>query len=590
MKKRYVYYNKKSGAIIEIRSQRKQGRAYYIECANEEVKEFIIGTKNINNYFVAQDHIIEKTNAKYTGVKISADSTLTKIPYNKSTNSNLNILYHLDNSITVSLNNLRFQKVDNYYELRIVVKEKDTGKLLQEIVFDIRDLLEKSKNYKLLEYIQDIDIEFYTYKIFEDSSWVKEKEYKEIKHLKKLSKIKQTHIKDTAKSNLKIIYLVRTNSLKISLNNLRFQKVDNYYELRIVVKEKDTGKLLQEIVFDIRDLLIEEKIIPLLKHINYKNVEFYTYKIFDINTWSMEKQSYVYYNKQTGQLGDITKDKLDNDNPYIKKYHSEVQEFVTGEKGSNSYLIVYSWDTETLDILPKDNIIRLRQTSTQPVKIPYKTDVNSDLTLVYYSDNVLELSLDLTHIAPIFQSDFQSEVSFEKGTEIRIIAKEKDSGDLLKEFIIDAQDLLESGQIFLELYKHIYSDNVEFLTYDIFKSFSWHKGKVKLISPVKENIKFDIHRADTVERSDDITYHLIMTKTDKGIKVTSNIDNYKLVRFNKEIEFFVVDKYDPNILYEKFSLTEKDLKNETMLIPLKYDIKGKTILYNHKYISVLLKE
>jgi len=301
------------------------------------------------------------------------------------------------------------------------------------------------------------------------------------------------------------------------------------------------------------------------------------------------KKRYVYFNKKTGQILEIRSNRKQGRAFYIECDNEDVVGFITGEKGINNYLILKKWGNDSYEILPKDNIIHLIQTSAQPVKMPYKSNVLSDLTLVYYPDNILEATLDLTNIAPIFQSNFQSEVKFEKGTEIRIIIKEKDSGNLLKEFIINAQKLLDSGQIFLELDKHIHPDNVEFFTYDLFEKISWYKGKVKLISPVKENIKFDIHKADNKKRSDGFSYHLIMEKNEKGLKIINNIDNFKLVRFNKEVNFFVVDKYDPNILFEKFSIKKEDLKHKTILIPLKYNIKGKTILYNHKYISVLLK-
>ncbi len=302
------------------------------------------------------------------------------------------------------------------------------------------------------------------------------------------------------------------------------------------------------------------------------------------------KKRYVYFNKKTGQILEIRSTKKQGRAFYIECNNNEVVDFITGKKGINSYLVVKRWGNDYYEILARDNTIHLTQKSIKPIKIPYKPNALSDLILVYYPDNILEITLDLTNISPIFQSDFKSEVQFEKGTEIRIIVKEKDSGNLLKEFIINAQELLDSGQIFLELYKHINPNNVEFFTYDLFESFSWSKGKVRLTSPIKENIKFDIHKSDNKPRSDDFSYHLIIEANNKELKVINNIDNFKLVRFNKQIIFFVVDKYDPNILFEKFSITEKILKDKNAIIPLKYDIKGKTLLYNHKYISVLLKD
>lgn len=301
------------------------------------------------------------------------------------------------------------------------------------------------------------------------------------------------------------------------------------------------------------------------------------------------KKRYVYYNQKTGQILEIRSQRKRGRSYYIECDNSKVVDFIAGKKGINEFIVVKLWGKNEYDIFPKDNIIRLRQKSTKPIKIPYKKDSITDLTLVYYPDNVLEVSLDLTNIAPVFQSDFQKDVKFEKGTEIRIIVREKDSGNLLKEFIIDAQDLLESGQIFLELYDHIYPNNVEFFTYDLFSSFSWYKGDKKLLSPVKENLKFEINKADTKERSDSFTYHLIMKKDENKIKIINNITNLKICRINSPITFYLVDKYNLNILYKKFVITKNMFKRKQFYIEFNENLEDKIILYNHKYISVLMK-
>ena len=63
-----------------------------------------------------------------------------------------------------------------------------------------------------------------------------------------------------------------------------------------------------------------------------------------------------------------------------------------------------------------------------------------------------------------------------------------------------------------------------------------------------------------------------------------------MIRFHESIEFFIVDKHDPNILYEKFALDADDLESTTIKFRLKIDAKDKAILYNHKYISVLKED
>jgi len=301
------------------------------------------------------------------------------------------------------------------------------------------------------------------------------------------------------------------------------------------------------------------------------------------------KTRYVYYDKKTGSITNILSKKKSGRAHYIECPVDEVIGFLDGSKGINQYVVAFNTELEKHFLVEKNNIIVFRKQSKTPYKIPYRKNVETDLRLVYYTDNVLEATLDMSRISPLYQTNFRDEVYFERGTEIRIIIKEKDTGKLLKELIINAQELLDAGQMFFELYDHITSDNVEFFTYRLFESYSWCKGKTKLISPMKERIKFEIHKADHKIRSKDFSYHLIVTPTHTGIKIKNNIENLKLIRFTKDIEFFVVDRYDPNILYDKFYLDKEDLESKKILVNLKTSIEGKTILYNHKYISVLLE-
>lgn len=299
------------------------------------------------------------------------------------------------------------------------------------------------------------------------------------------------------------------------------------------------------------------------------------------------KIRYVYYNKKTGQITDILDKRKPGRLPYIKCPVEEVIGFMDGSYGINDFIVAYDHEKEIHSLFKKNNVILFRKQNKKLYKIPYKKNVESDLRIVYYLDNVLGISINMTRISPLYQTNFKKEVKFEPGTEIRIILKEKDSGNFLREIIINAQQLLESVQMFFQLDYSIQRDNVEFFTYKMFESYSWSKGNIKLISPMEEKIKFEIHKADTKRRSKDFDYHLIIKPTETGLEIKNNIESAKMIRFHKNIEFFIVDKHDPNILHEKFFLYKKDIESETILINLKTDAKDRNILYNHKYISVL---
>jgi hypothetical protein len=302
------------------------------------------------------------------------------------------------------------------------------------------------------------------------------------------------------------------------------------------------------------------------------------------------KKRYVYYKEDRGQITDILAEKKDEKQAYIVCDVDEVIDFLSGKRGTNEFIIAYNKTEDKHVMMKKDNVIRLRKLSKEPFKIPYKEENISDLNLIYYIDNTLEVSLDVSRIAPLYQTDWKKEVRFEKGTEIRILIKKKNDDKFVKEYIIDAQELLQSGQMFFDLEKDITPDNIELFTYNLFETYSWYKASLKVTSPLREKIKFEIHKADTKVKSDSFTYHLIIQNDSKSIKITNNIESLKLIRFDSFIDFFIVDKHDPNILYDKFTLTKEHLNKKEIVLHLDIDLKGKTILYNHKYISVLIKE
>jgi len=299
------------------------------------------------------------------------------------------------------------------------------------------------------------------------------------------------------------------------------------------------------------------------------------------------KIRYVYYDKTTGFIKEILKKRKRGRAPYIECDFPEVEGFITGTKGIYQYVVAYDRKQKKNILMERNNVIRFRGVEKDLYKIPNRKNVDSDLTIEYFEDNIIEVSLDISRISPIAQTRYGKEIVFEKGTEIRIIIKAKDTKEIIKEIIIEAQKLLNVGSLLFDI--PWYENGIEFHTYKVFENYSWYRGYIKLLSPIKDKIKFDIHKADNLVRDKNFSYHLIGKSIKNGIQFVNNIESLKLIKFREPIEFFVVDKHDPNILYDKFYLGEDELKKKKINLELKESIKGKTLLYNHKYISVLLK-
>jgi hypothetical protein len=298
------------------------------------------------------------------------------------------------------------------------------------------------------------------------------------------------------------------------------------------------------------------------------------------------KTRYVYYDKGTGFIGDILSSRKAGRAPYIECDNSDVVGFIMGTESTNDYVVAYNKRDDKHILIEKNNVVAFRKQSKELYKIPYKKNGDSDITLVQYQDNVLEVNLDMSRISPLYNTNLGEQVCFETGTEIRIVVKENDTGQLVSEFVLDANELLDSVQLFFKLD----TDNVEFYTYKLFNTYSWSKGTLRFTSPIREKKNYNIHKADTKRISENHSYHLEITETDNKITIDNSIEDLKSIKFNEVIHFFIVDKYDPNILYDKFSLDEKSLKGNKIIIDLDVSLKDKSVLYNNKYVSVLIKE
>lgn len=301
------------------------------------------------------------------------------------------------------------------------------------------------------------------------------------------------------------------------------------------------------------------------------------------------KPRYIYFDKNTGMITDIQPTKKQGRAKYVTVDVDVVLPILKGEKSVIEYIVAYNHDTEDYVLMDRDNVIKLRYYGKNLYKIPSKTIDNYDLRLeLFVGGKALEVSIDPTRMSTMYATDLREEVRFEQGTEIRIFIKNKAGDKLLHTIVIDAQKLLENGQLFYEL-EDIDPSDVSFYTHRVFENYMWRNGKARFLSPTKDRLRFEIQKADLKQRSPQFEYHLHFKQSDEGIKIENNIESLKLVKLFNDIEFYLVDKYDPTILYEKFILPPEVFKEKNIIIPMKETLENKTILYNHKYISVLVE-
>ena len=305
----------------------------------------------------------------------------------------------------------------------------------------------------------------------------------------------------------------------------------------------------------------------------------------------MKKIRYIYYNKFTGQISEIISKRKRGLAPNIECDVKDVLPILSGKKGINDFIVAYNREIKKNLLIEKDNIIKLRNIGRNKLyKIPYKKDGEYDLRITAYpASNLVEVTLDLTNLSNLYSTDLREQIEFEKGSELRIFIKDKKTDELLETLVIDAQQLLDSSQVLLGT-GSIDLNNVLFYTHRVFQKYIWNRAKVRFFSPVSEKIQFDIHKADTKKRSEDFSYHLVIQIAPDGLIIENNVENFKVVKIYDPVQFFIVDKLDYNILYDKFFLTPEDFEKPILSVQLQNKVEDKAILYNHKYISVLFEE
>lgn len=298
---------------------------------------------------------------------------------------------------------------------------------------------------------------------------------------------------------------------------------------------------------------------------------------------------YVYFDKD-GVITDILKVRKQGRAKYVIAPLDDVLPLLSGKRGMFDFVVSYDYDKEKYVLLERDNIIKLRYYGEKLYKIPNRIIDDYDLRIDFFTEeNIIEVSIDPSRMSTMYATDLTEEVKFEEGTDIRIYIKNKNGDELFQTIIIDAQKLLEKGQLLFKVDKKIEQNNVSFYTERYFENYMWRKGSAKFLSPIKDQIRFEVQRADYKRKHGNFEYHLIVQKDPSGIKIINNIENIKLVKLFNEVEFYIVDRYDPSILYFKFVLSPKQLKSKEIIIKTDEDISNKRLLYNHKYISVLME-
>ena len=282
----------------------------------------------------------------------------------------------------------------------------------------------------------------------------------------------------------------------------------------------------------------------------------------------------VYYDKWNGAIKAITSNILSNF-PHIEVELNEVEPYLLGKKCESELIVV-----KRSRLHKKNNVIYLNIPETTQYKIPTEQD-DPDIDVHIYEDNrLLGISINKGSLDVLYDEEQRSFAKIDGDDLVFHLTR---NNIVLKTVKVDV-DFLINSSISIDISDIDNFDDIEIYTYRIFEKYRFTKSDK--FFPIENDINFNVREAK--EKEDGFKYHIEVYRIDSNeILVRNNIVNLNDAKIFDSIELYITDKRDPNKLYDKILLTTEDIwKNKDIRKKIDFDIGGKTILFNNRYINI----
>jgi hypothetical protein len=258
---------------------------------------------------------------------------------------------------------------------------------------------------------------------------------------------------------------------------------------------------------------------------------------------------YVYYNEWTGEIVSTGRSlRKDVNFPYITTSNTLARQILNGRINHRNYMVTFSDTVDNLDVVKKDNVLRLRNQEQALFLVPNTRKDKWDIRAKFYTVNhKMTVEINPDSVRQLANFTVRSQLRVENARNLNLYLVRRNQPDYLIEvFEVDPLDLIQNEILSIDIssiVKHTSYDNMTLLTRRNFENYHSEVLNTKYLPREKAA---GLARSNTIHVAKDYAdSHIAFEQADDRLLVSSSIDakNFADHGLHQQYEtFYVVGK------------------------------------------------
>jgi hypothetical protein len=255
---------------------------------------------------------------------------------------------------------------------------------------------------------------------------------------------------------------------------------------------------------------------------------------------------YIYYDGWYGEIINVRRSVDETCNTQFIKSSSEfAYRILTGQENRKKFIVSYD-EENNLDIMRKDEILRLRPSDSKLYEIPKSKSKNWDIRArVYTKNSKLLIEINPLSIKKLTQYTFRKQVLINNESDLTLYIIKNNFPDYLIDIVpVDPVELLEHGFIvydIADISKHVGFSDVSLMTRRCFEHYKLEIINSELVIAQSGFTKNQGANVKTVKHHD--VGHIELKQTGNKLTVRANItpdEFYDLGLFEEKLPLYIV--------------------------------------------------
>lgn len=300
---------------------------------------------------------------------------------------------------------------------------------------------------------------------------------------------------------------------------------------------------------------------------------------------------YVYYNEWTGEIMSVGRS-LDSSITYpcIHTENKFARQILVDNANRHNYIVDLT--SSDLDLIKKDNLVRLKEKENYLCVIPESKSTVWDIKITFYTaNNIMTVELNDHSVRRLTNLHIKSELKLAEKRNLNLFVIKKNQPDwLIKTFQIDVEELLENKIVecdVTDLIKYTSLPTIGLLTQRNFENYQYSISTTKYVK--NQNQFGSIHGRIQKAAKDFEDSHLIFEQYGSVVEVKSNIaaDQFAQYGLFSNIQNFYIVKDSPDQLLQTVPINITTLRsNKTVYFQTKFDIDSINIIHRNERLLI----